>query len=735
MEINPESNSDQQKINNINLFSATDREGTGSDSPSRNMRFLPETFFEQIYTSQSHREQFISALAALPPFYLITGDVDDAMLTLSSVLDSGKPFHVLLCTRTIETCLSFLYTHRQIQSIIVAPTPTSAKDLQAMVAVCKSLPSCCGMGLKAFETELVQIFSDFERERVSVVDVAPLWARSLRNVSNKRSRIIIHTHGVCAPVIRSERPIIDPRSWDSMNALIARYDAEVVLTGDASLTEVYPAREGMIDMRSATIDEQRACIRSASLFVSSDCPELVIAAMMGLSCVHCLPLRGYDIEGLKNNRLRFTYTRFSNIRSVESSAQFGVAIAEEARLNDIQLRHTTKASTINDSDRSTVPERRLGNSILTSFHPVFWNRSYASAKNVLIKSSAAVGDSLMICGVAHALKQQYPHLLITVAGPPHILDLYRTHPDVSNFVVSGSAEELLYERDADEVVDYNFIGDRFPEYYHGIHLNDILANIAGVLLPSRNICYQSTDQEIDRVRRVLDGAWSGVKDRLIIGVHFSTNKGTQRSYPHASALVSALLDQYQSLCIVNAGTDTLKLSHDRLLECSTVPEWGLREHIAVMSFCQKAIVIDSSFLHVAHNLWSKPTLLLQTVSRLELIVNTQINTVVPVRNTAHGCRACYFLKPTCKQDCMSAFDVPSLMPLVTEFLENRMHPAEIQFANTAETVQTTYDANASSIARLFAENSKSMKLINVVVKCTTETPEYVKNWNGVQVIT
>lgn len=732
MEINPENNDDQRKSMYVDNPFLSDQTREGASSQSRILKFLPETFFDQIYTSQTHREHFISALSALPPFYMITGDVDDAMLTLSRVLDSGKPFHVLLCTRSIETCLSFLDTHQQVQSIVVAPTPTSAKDLQAMVAVCKSLPTCCGMGLKAFETELVQLFSDVERERLSVVDMAPLWARSLRCVSNKRSRIIIHTHGVCVSVVRSERPIIDPRLWESMIDLIARFDAEVILTGDASLTEVYPALEGMIDMRSATVVEQRACIRSADLFVSSDCPELVIAAMMGLSCVHCLPLRGYDIEGFKNNRLRFTYARFSNIRSVESYAQFGVAIAEEARLNDIQLRHASKAPTTTDYDCSTVPERHLGNSKLTSFHPVFWNRSYANALNVLIKSSKAVGDSLITTAVIGALKTAYPQISIDVSAPPHILDIYRMHPSVRGLFERGSADELRAEAVADEVIEYNSVIDRFPEYYHGLHLYNILANIAGVNLASKEILYYPTSDELRAVNDVVQAKWEGVPARMIVCTQFATDTDAERSYPYGSEVVVELLDKMPNLCFVNVGMTKLGCNHERVLECSEVDGWGLREHIAVVHMCDRALMIDSSFLHVAHNLWSKPTLMFESITNRALVVDVQKEMVQGIRNSAHGCTACYWQSPPCKRDCMASFSADRVVPQVQAFLESA-NPDISSSAEVFREVSVSFDDMSQNIARAFYENVGKRELIVPVVTVSPKVPSYVRNWNGVKI--
>ncbi|MFN4770061.1 MAG: glycosyltransferase family 9 protein [Candidatus Kapaibacterium sp.] len=702
-------------------------------------RFLSREVISGAFVQEKNGENLIRLLVEQPPYVLVLGDTDDAMITLSDAQRQGVD-HVVLCSSAQDMCIQYLQDCSWIRSVTVIPSPDAPLGSQPqpqahsqdfgqiqsiITAISRAIPNCRGVGLKAFDARFASLFSTEERERLSRVDIAGSIAvntvknsvvkkTDIHSSAQQRPTVVVHAHDICVPAGRTLRPIINPRWWAPLMHALGELNAEIIITGSEELRHVYATPAGSTDMRSSSTEDQRAVLSRATMFVSSDSAELVIAALHGVQCLRCAPMRGIDMFDYVSDREEYIYSRFRNIQTVSSAEELCRAVKGEER----------PATLITGVHRNNF----------SSFHPVFWQRSYATAKQVLIKSSTAVGDSLMISGVVRAIKERYPHPEITVSGPQHILDLYRTHPDVSRTVLRGSAAELVCERDADEVVEYNFIMDRLPEYYHGIHLFDVFANIAGVALPSKDIAYEATEQEIESTRRVLENRWSHVDQKLILGVHFSTNKDAERSYPHAAELVSALLQRYPSLCVVNAGTEQLGFSHERLLECSSIPEWGLREHIAAMSHCQKAITIDSSFLHVVHNLWSKPTLMLQTVSRMELIVNMQRNTIVPVRNSAHGCTACYWLKPTCKRDCMAALEVQTLLPQAIEFLEDRLQPMSMQSAAHADPVLVEYDADASKIAQVFHENARAKRFIKAVVMHTSDLPEYAQQWNGVQVL-
>ncbi|MFM8437721.1 MAG: hypothetical protein ACKOAX_04550, partial [Candidatus Kapaibacterium sp.] len=416
-----------------------------------------------------------------------------------------------MCSPVRDECLEYLLGLDSIGTISTVPYPSDLRDRRALVAVSKGLPSCLGIGLKAVDGEYADMFTDEERRRWTPAGFEPQPISVHKENPVRPPRVVIHAHDICVPVQRSERPIINPRWWHRLMALAASLDADIVITGDASLAPAYPAPDGCIDMRSASRVEQRTWILSADIFISSDCPELVIAADSGATCIHCTPLLGHDLEGAVNHRRRHAYSRFSGVRSAETQDEALNAFHDAVRLRGIRPCVAPAPPPLPSGRMTEDHVRRVGSSVLTSFHPVFTDRSYGSAKNVLIKSSKAVGDSLITTQVIRSLSDTYPGVGIDVSGPPHILDVYRSHPDIRRRFVRGTAEELLAEAVADEVIEFNFIIDRFPEYYHGIHLYDILGNIAGVRLHSKDVVYASTEEELEVVREAIEDAWSSVK--------------------------------------------------------------------------------------------------------------------------------------------------------------------------------------------------------------------------------
>ncbi len=693
---------------------------------------LPAALFDDLYTSTEKRDLFIGTIAALPPFLLVVGGLDDAMLAVSAAAERSARRHVLLCTPEEDECMDFLRRIDDVESVSLVPYPESVQNRQALVSVAKSLPSCRGMGFTAFDAEYAGLFTDPERQSFApTMKLLPITAVSPER-ERATKRIVVHAHNICVPVHRSERPIINPRWWERIMSVCTSFETEVVITGDPELASAYPAPEGARDMRGASRREQRALISSADVFVSSDCPELVIAAFGGASCIHCTPLRGYDLEGIENHRHRHVYHRFADLRRVDTADDADVALVDAARDRDIRqdARHSFQVSKV--ECRTTENPRRVGDSALTSFHPVFTDRSYRTAKSVLIKSSTAVGDSLITTAVIRELQTAHPDIAIDVSAPPHILDLYRTLPYVRRLYRRGSAEELAAEAVADEVVEYNFIVDRFPEYYHGIHLYDILGNIAGVRMRSKDLAYASTEEELRRVHDVIDQKWNSLTTRMIVCTQFETNTDAQRSYPHGRELTIRLLECMPSLCIVNVGTSLLGISHERFMECAEVSGWGLRDHLAAVSICDKAIMIDSSFLHVAHNLWRKPTLMIESITRRELVVDTSKRRVLGVRNVGHACTACYWQSPPCKRDCLRSLLTEMLLPDVIGFLLDEESDIDAPSMVGIER-PLAFDDASQSIARVFYENVHRRELITPVIRVTPDMPAYVRAWNGVRV--
>jgi hypothetical protein len=136
---------------------------------------------------------------------------------------------------------------------------------------------------------------------------------------------------------------------------------------------------------------------------------------------------------------------------------------------------------------------------------------------------------------------------------------------------------VVLQRDADEVVEYNNIIDRLPEYYHGVHLFDILGNIAGVKLLSLRIwLIKLSKRKSPTLRNYFEtsmGRTEGQADSVhaLCYSHGSTKIISAAGRRGCFAAASFLPE----LHIVNVGKDPLDFAHERLVDCSEQSEFGI----------------------------------------------------------------------------------------------------------------------------------------------------------------
>ncbi|MBL7999268.1 MAG: hypothetical protein JNL32_11595, partial [Candidatus Kapabacteria bacterium] len=283
-----------------------------------------------------------------------------------------------------------------------------------------------------------------------------------------------------------------------------------------------------------------------------------------------------------------------------------------------------------------------------SMHDSIFTQDYAGATNVLIRSSSALGDSLMLTAVTEELRTQFPHLHISVSGNDLVREVFRFNTSVDSVLTANSPAEFAVEERADIVIEYNHIIDRIQEYYNGAHFMDILGAIAGIRLHSKSLHYTLSATDTHNAATLIHEQYP-VRPPMLIGIHCHTEKDLKRSYPYTVALVTALQALYPNAGIIHFGNYTYSDMPKGVLDCAD-RRTSLRTQIATAKECTAFISIDSAFFHIAHNLFGKPTLLLQSVTNEQLIGNLE-NTIVRVmRSGRTNCTPCYW---SCKQHCLS----------------------------------------------------------------------------------
>ena len=84
---------------------------------------------------------------------------------------------------------------------------------------------------------------------------------------------------------------------------------------------------------------------------------------------------------------------------------------------------------------------------------------------------------------------------------------------------------------------------------------DILANLAGVKLETKNIFYYLSEEEKDLAKMELSDF---ANDMKIIGLQFHTNKDIKRVYPYGKEVVKYLNSQNPDLRFILFGTEPMR---------------------------------------------------------------------------------------------------------------------------------------------------------------------------------
>ncbi len=673
------------------------------------------------------------ALDDFPDFYLICGNLDDAMLTLSRALDEHKLINVVVCSKYFEDLKPFFDEHSIIRNVYVIPFPEDRTEAQTHLILRMAFQkNCLGVGIKSMDPGLRGHFEENRIVELLHFKSNPKWAT--RNHHRTKSlRIVIEASGAPSNGYRSERAMINPRWWRRIIEQLVRQGLRPVIIGDAAFSTVYTVDDRCEDVRRESMKRQVSELRQADIFIGSDGMFMTVASLMSIQCLRCVPLRGFDLSFYDDPLMHGMQLQWKNLSSHSTVESLMDTVQERL---DTFRGHGVDAQTLHNLPAvHELPSTRSHDEVFSSFHSRYWTRDYASKKTVLLRCSTAVGDSLMTTTVVHDLKQRYPHLHVSVSGSGATMEIFKGNPDVEKILLRNSPEELLEESTADEVVEFNSVIDQFAEYYNGINLADILGNIAGVRLSSRQIYYTPSPEEQHVAAAAMQTVFGTPQPSFVIGVHLFTEKDPQRSYRHANGLIEYLKHLYPDVAIVNVGKTGFRKSYDKLLDCARYSNIGLREQFALIQRCHVFIGIDSAFFHVAHNLFDKPTLAIQSVVNEFLTGDPDKGNVRTIRNEERGCKGCYWVPGVCKSECLPKLHPSHVAVAFAKMIED-LQAKRTPFAKPEvdHEVMVEYDRNGKNLARVFKANSKAGKNIRVVLHQGADPmPAYVHDWNGVRI--
>jgi len=663
-------------------------------------------------------------LNSLEPFYLCYGGIGDFLLALSTALEFSHPITVLASPNSIAAARAFFDCFPQIERVYFLERPPNSSENYYGGLFLRSATTltanCLGRGVTPPAREDDFWIPGLDIVRDCGVTLYPQWVQRYRSERIEQPQIVLAPMGSIHGMFRSKRNIIPPQYWESLLSLFRMHGIRTIIIGTPDEAGAYPSDGWAHDRRSNSFEEQFRILASADLVVAADSWHKTFAAMAGVSTIVFQPLTNHDLDFWQDSS-RFAFLApWPNITVVHSWNDACTAIAQQ-----LSSRANVTLEWMLPTPPREHPRRTNSHQPLTSFHPLFWERDYQSAQRVLVRMTDAIGDSLMVTAVVHALKNAYPHIAITVATTRHATEIFRDNPDIERCILANTTEDLRSEAAADIVVDYRFLLDQMPEYYGILPMMDILANIAGVRLPRKKLYYfPSVEEQRTAAERI--------GQRRALAIHLETQKDPFRTYPHAAELVRTLINTLPDYCLVWLGTTPSPVQSPSILDAS---KFSLREQIALTETCIAAIVIDSAFFHVAHNLYKKPTLLIAGPTSEYLIGDYTAAPLVTLRSQA--CSPCYWNVQRCKRLCTHSLDPSNVASTVRAFLDR----VERGILQTIPPPQPTilrciWDSLQRDLytqcMRFRAAGAGHVRLH--IVEATEPLPPYADHWNGVELV-
>lgn len=661
-------------------------------------------------------------LGGLEPFYLCYGGIGDFLLALSSALDGEDPITVVTYPNSTAAAQAFFDALPQVRTVYILPRhPNPMEQYIAgmyLRTVTHRLPNCRGRGVTppAREDDFWQPGLDIVR--TCGVSLYPRWVKRYKTTQLEKPQIVIAPMGSTCGMFRSKRNIIAPQYWEPLLSLFREHGIRPIIIGTPEEACAYPSDQWARDERSYSFEQQFRILASADLVIAADSWHKTFAAMAGIPTIVFEPLSNHDLAFWRDSSQSAFIDPWENIRLVRTWEQAVTAITEA-----LAQRTALTWNKVPTPRPIEYHRRTNSNHPLTSLHPIFWERPYADAERVLIRLPDAVGDTLMMTAITAALRRAYPHLELTIAGGAFVADIFRDNPDVSRCIIAGSCQDLRQEATADVIVDYRFLIDQLPEYYGILPMMDILANVAGIRLPSKRIQYYISDDERHWATEQLSG------EQAILAVHLNTAKDPVRSYPHAQELLTALLQSADDTTLLWLGSAPAPIRSERILDCAR-NNYSLRQQIALIERATAAVVIDSAFYHVAHNVWQKPTLLLAGPTSQYLIGDYTAAPLYTLR--ASTCNTCYWYQHRCKRTCMANLSPSMVATAAAQLLHRVRAGTALRLPPPKRSVlRCTWDHLQRHYYTACMQQRARGGLVSITIVPGDRLPHYADQWNGI----
>ncbi len=652
--------------------------------------------------------RFTENLETLPDFYFHLGGAGDALLLLSTFYDEHPESYILSVPNSRGALEDFFRAFPRLKGVFFLPRPEHAQALRLLRRVIfflKKKGKCLGAGVTPAGEYQEEWRPGIDIFRTYGVVERPRWAAAFEGERVCPHQAAVAPRGSILGMPQGKQNIIPPALWEDLLEDLKDRGYTPVLLGTPGERGLYPAREGCLDKRSYSFRAQMGLIAGSDLVVAADSWHKTFAGLLGKPTLLFLPV-------------------------VSGQARLIPDVSQEVFIRPwrtlIPLKgwedYRKAADRICPAGRRGGIRRRTG--ILTSFSPLFWERGYERARSVLLLPTDAVGDSLMAAAVAAALKESHPHLEVMAASKPFLGWIFRECPAVDRWFAKGSAGEREASVQAGEVVDFNAVISHLPEYLGGIHFMDLLANLAGVRLRDDAIPSRPPAEAMAWAGETM-GAFKG--DRPLVGLHLHSAKDRVRSYPWGRQVVEALARRNPEIRFAWFGLQPFPGPWRSDLFDFAACRVPLERQAAAVSFCDKFLCVDSSFFHLAQNMWGIPVHLLAGPTHPALVGDRRKGLKV-VGPPGLECAGCYWRR-NCVGTCILGLDPERAAALLLAEDPRREPRAGFPLPEKELVLDPGGDYQLQ-IARALVAAGGPFDLR--VLDPAGILPEYAVNWNGIR---
>lgn len=309
-----------------------------------NLVFVKDSIFDIVPASPlGSLEEFLNSL---PPFYAHFGGIGDASLLLSSFYDDDPAQTIVSFANSKETMKAYFNTFTGIRKIYLFSLPSHPGVHQVLRFMIHRTRKCKGMGvtpLYEYGTEWNLNLNIFEKYGIKR---SPAWIEKFKSKKLQDFQVAIQPKGSLRGMVLSKKNVIDRNHWRAMISYLRSAGISPVILGTPQESKDYPALDGCIDKRGASLKEQLQIAASSDLVIGADSWAKTFSALASIPTIVFRTVRGEDLKGWDDPADNVFIKPWESIKVVGNIEEFQT---ECSRLIPESVKYNTRTDSLENT--------------------------------------------------------------------------------------------------------------------------------------------------------------------------------------------------------------------------------------------------------------------------------------------------------------------------------------------------------------------------------------------------